>query len=87
MLQIKKIRVSVDEANNKELTYTFQRIEKQLSEQGHIQKIVLDDILCSEITATTPMQPRDRRFLAASFTRQDTGPGRPHFRPGLRDLQ
>nr|CAD7576218.1 unnamed protein product [Timema californicum] len=55
--------------------------------QSVTEDVVLDDILCSEITASTPMQPRDRRFLAASFTRQDTGPGRPHFRPGLRDLQ
>jgi len=48
----------------------------------------LDELLCLPIAETTrnPVQDKNQRFLAASFSRQNVGRTRTYARPGLSDL-
>jgi hypothetical protein len=48
----------------------------------------LNELLCMPIAETVrnPVQDRNQRFLAASFSRQNVGRTKPYPRPGLSDL-
>ncbi|GFG39338.1 hypothetical protein Cfor_08291 [Coptotermes formosanus] len=85
---IQKLGVSVGKTTNKELIHEFQQIEKRLREGQHITAQDLNELLCMPIAETVrnPVQDRNQRFLAASFSRQNVGRTKPYPRPGLSDL-
>ncbi|PSN51224.1 hypothetical protein C0J52_10560 [Blattella germanica] len=86
---IEKLKQATEKTGNKELSYEVQQLEKRLQDGGHISNVKIDEQLCTPIAQVVlnSNQDRNRKFVAASFNRDDRGGrARAYARPGLKDL-
>jgi len=82
---IQRVKKSISDFNNPEVTREFERIEKQLRASGNISSAPLSDQLCSEISTVGTFSNKERSMSYNSFERKRSFPSR-SMRPGLRDL-